>query len=272
MKRVDGVSAAGRQIEVTLLGTGTSHGIPMIACSCPVCRSDDPRDRRFRTAAAVRLPAEPPTFGQVLLIDAPPELRLASVRDGLDRVDAVLLTHAHADHIMGMDDLRRFNNVRGEQLPVYAQPDALEIARAVFSYADGPYAHPDRPSLRFVAVNEPFEVCGTLVTPIPLIHGRLEVLGFRVGSFAYCTDCSAIPEASLPLLADLDVLVIDALRYTPHPAHFNLPQALAAVELIRPRRAVLTHIAHEISHARTSAELPGGAELAVDGMRLTASL
>ena len=252
-------------LGITFLGTGTSHGIPMIGCDCPVCRSDDPRDRRFRASAAVTLPA-----GRVILIDVSPEFRLAAVAAGLPRVDAVLLTHAHADHILGMDDLRRYNETAQAAIPCFGDADTIATTRDVFSYARPPYVSPDRPALAFETIEGPTTIAGVEVIPIPLTHDQRTIFGYRIGRFAYCTDCSAIPAASFDLLADLDLLVLDALRYTPHPAHFNLAQALEAVERIRPQRTLLTHIAHEISHAATSSELPDGVELAYDGLQVSA--
>jgi phosphoribosyl 1,2-cyclic phosphate phosphodiesterase len=258
-------------MEVVFLGTGTSHGIPMIACDCPVCRSDDPRDRRNRACVVLRLGAGEGGGGRAILIDSPPELRLAAIANDIRRVDAVLLTHAHADHILGMDDLRRYNNILGGTIPCHASRQTIEIVRNVFGYAERPYDNPDRPSLAFAAIDGPTEICGLSVVPLPLLHGRTEVLGFRIGRFAYCTDCSGIPPATLPLLEGLDLLVLGALRYRPHPAHYNMEQALAAVRTIRPRRTLLTHIAHDISHASLSAELPAGVELAYDGLRTQAA-
>ena len=258
----------GREmLSITFLGTGTSHGIPMIGCDCDVCRSTDPRDRRNRPGAAVTVPD-----GRVILIDLPPEFRLAALATGLARVDAVLLTHAHADHIMGTDDLRRFNNLRGEAIDCYANAATIDVMRRVFGYAERPYINPDRPSLRLHAIDGPCEIAGVMVRPIELLHGRLPIFGYRIGRFAYCTDVSTIPDAAWPLLEDLDLLVLDALRYRPHPTHFNLPQALDAIERIAPRRALLTHIAHEISHDRTSAELPDNVAIAWDGQRVTAEM
>lgn len=259
-------------IEVTFLGTGTSHGIPMIGCDCAVCRSEDPRDRRNRTSVAVRLPAASPTDGRVILIDTPPEFRLSAIANDLDRVDAVLTTHAHADHIMGMDDLRRYNNMLGRTIGCYGGAETVQTLRAVFRYAEGAHGNPDCPSLAFGVLASPAEICGVTVTPIPLTHGRRSIFGFRIGRFAYCTDCSAIPQASWPLLADLDVLVLGALRYTPHPAHFTIAGALEAIGRIRPRRALLTHVSHECGHAALAAELPAGVAPAYDGLRVSAAL
>ena len=260
------------QLELTILGSGTSQGIPMVGCRCPVCRSDDPRDHRNRTCAAVRLPAAEGARPKVLLIDVPPEFRLSAIRDGVDRVDAVLLTHAHADHIMGMDDLRRFNDLQQEQIPCYSTPRWLETARRCFSYADRPFTRDGWPSFGFAPIDGPTQIAGVTVTPLPLSHGRETVLGYRIGRMAYCTDCSAIPDSTAELLEGLDVLVLDALRYSPHFAHFNVTQALEAIERLRPQRAILTHIAHEILHAKASRQLPPGVELAYDGLRVQARM
>jgi phosphoribosyl 1,2-cyclic phosphate phosphodiesterase len=315
------------ELEIVFLGSGTSHGIPMIGCRCAVCTSDDPRDRRNRASVAVRLPKGGATRGRVILIDAGPELRLSAVAMGLERVDAVLFTHAHADHIMGLDDIRRYNDISRGMIPCYGDAETLATLGRVFGYAvrstdipnrpsisleefapaapeggcpgDGCHAHtrssaggheagdhalpqgtgfaeatPDRRVRAWhpASLLAPREVCGVRVQPVPLVHDKAQVLGFRIGEFAYCTDCSAIPEASQALLQGLDLLVLDALRYTPHPGHFNIEQALAMVGRLRPRRTLFTHIAHEVSHARASAELPPGVELAYDGLRVKVPL
>lgn len=254
------------EIELIFLGTGTSHGVPMIACDCAVCRSDDPRDKRNRASAAVRAPD-----GRVILIDTAPELRLSAVGCGLTRVDAILFTHTHADHIMGLDDVRRFNDVSGATIDCYGSAETVGRLRQVFPYTEVAYerAPTDRPSLRFAVIDAPRRICGLPVVPVPLLHGRAEVLGFRFGPMAYCTDCSAIPEGSWDLLAGLELLVLDALRRTPHPTHFNLAEALEVVARLAPRRAWLTHITHELSHAATNAALPDNVALAHDGLRVS---
>lgn len=257
------------QTEIIFLGSGTSHGVPMIGCDCAVCRSEDPRDKRFRSSVALRLPAGPPTDGRVILIDAGPEFRLAAVANRLPRVDAVLLTHSHADHIMGMDDLRRYNNIMGRTIPCHGDEPTLEVLRNCFGYAVRPYENPDRPSFSLHRLDSPQTVAGTLVLPVPLVHGRRRIQGYRIGGLAYCTDCSEIPAEGRKLLEGLDVLVLGALRHTPHAAHFNLPQALAAIRDLAPRRAILTHIAHEFSHAATSRQLPANVSLAYDGLRVS---
>ncbi|KPK84679.1 MAG: hypothetical protein AMJ81_04990 [Phycisphaerae bacterium SM23_33] len=252
-------------IELIFLGTGTSHGVPMIGCHCPVCRSDDPRDRRNRASAAVRA-----ADGWVILIDAPPELRLAAVACGLERVDAICFTHAHADHIMGLDDVRRFNDISGATIDCYSDAGTRRRLREVFGYAEVSYeaAPTYRPSLRFGLIDSPRAICGLEVIPVPLLHGNQPVLGFRIGNMAYCTDCSEIPPASWDLLRGLELLVLDALRHTPHPTHFNLAGALEVVGRLRPGRTLLTHITHELGHRATSESLPENVALAFDGLRL----
>jgi len=255
-------------MEWIFLGTGTSHGVPMIGCDCAVCRSDDPRDRRNRAAAAVRL-----ADGRVILIDAPPELRLAAVAAGLDRVDAILLTHAHADHIMGLDDVRRFNDLLGATIPVYGSAPTLRTVRSAFGYAEVAHerAPANRPSLRLEVIGGATDICGRRVRAVPLMHGPTEVLGYRIGATAYCTDCSAIPAASMALLEGLELLVLDALRHRPHASHFTVAEALEAIAALRPRRALLTHVTHELAHAATSATLPENVAIAYDLLRVKSS-
>lgn len=259
-------------MEMLFLGSGTSHGIPMIGCGCRVCRSADTRDRRLRASAAVFLPPQEPTRGRVLVIDVAPEFRLVAIANDLRRVDAVLFTHGHADHIMGLDDIRRYNNIMDCTIPGYADAVTVEVIKRCFGYALGPYNHPDRPSMSLEEIAAPREICGVTVTPVPLVHGRLPILGYRIGGLAYCTDCSHIPETSLAMLSGLDLLVLDALRHTPHPTHFNLQQALEIIGRIRPGRTLLTHIAHEIGHAECSARLPTGVEIAYDGLRVRVAM
>ena len=266
------------EMEIVFLGSGTSHGIPMIGCDCRVCRSSDPRDRRLRTCVALALPPGEPTAGRVIVIDVPPEFRLEAIANDLRRVDAELFTHGHADHLMGLDDLRRYNNLMNATIPCYADAATAAIVQRCFGYAVGPYSHPDRPSISLTTLGgdggdgagpaAAREICGVRVQPVPLVHGRLPILGYRIGSFAYCTDCSEIPDASIALLGGLDLLVLDALRYTPHPTHFNLDGALAMIAQLTPRRTLLTHIAHEIGHAECTARLPKGVEIAYDGLRV----
>ncbi len=251
-------------MNVIFLGTGTSHGVPMIGCDCEVCTSADPRDRRTRVSLAVEY------GGRSILIDTTPELRLQCIANNIRTCDAVLFTHHHADHIVGLDDLRRFNWIHARALECYAMPDTLDHLRRMFAYAFSfdPEYPSAKPNLVGRVIDGAFDLFGKRITPIPLWHGRMSILGFRFDRFAYCTDCSAVPEASMQLLQDLDVLALDALRYRPHPTHFNLEQAIECARRIGARRTLFTHIAHEILHERTSRELPPGMELAYDGLRL----
>lgn len=249
-------------IRLTILGSGTSHGIPMIACDCGVCTSPDPHDRRTRVSAVFSFD------DHQVLIDTPPELRLQCVACNIRRIDAVLLTHAHADHVVGLDDVRRFNDLRNGPLNVHASPETLARVRQMFDYAfvDDPDYPSHKPTLIPVAVDGPFELFGRRVTPIPYKHGPFDVLGYRIGDVAYCPDCNFIPDSSRALLRDLDVLILGALRRRPHPTHFNLEQAVAEARRIGARRTYFTHIAHELRHAEVCAELPAGMALAHDGL------
>ncbi|HMP04026.1 MAG TPA: MBL fold metallo-hydrolase [Gemmatales bacterium] len=258
----------------TFLGTGTSVGIPMVGCECGTCLSTDPRNQRWRCSVVLQTPSG------TILIDTSPEMRLQLLRAEVKLIHAVLLTHYHADHLYGLDDIRVFPHRLGGPLPVYCTAETEAIVRRVFAYAfpelpdetgEGPPPRPASfvPSLRFERVIEgqPFQVLGEQVLPIPLQHAQFNVLGFRVGDVAYCTDVSYIPESSYSLLAGLDVLVLDALRHRPHPAHLSIDQALAVVERLRPRRAYFTHISHDVEHEETEAKLPSHVRLAYDGLQ-----
>lgn len=249
-------------INLIILGSGTSHGIPMIGCDCPVCTSHDPRDKRTRCSAALVYD------DRTVLIDASPELRLQCLACGIRHVDAVLFTHAHADHVAGIDDLRIFSQRSGRALPVFASPETLERLRIAYAYAfrDDPDYPSAKPQLEPHVVDGPFELFGRTIVPVAYDHGPTRVLGYRAGPIAYCPDCSRIPEASRRLLSNLDVLVLDALRRRPHPTHFNLEQAVAEARRIGARRTYFTHIAHELGHEATNAELPAAMELAYDGL------
>jgi phosphoribosyl 1,2-cyclic phosphate phosphodiesterase len=249
----------------TFLGTGTSAGVPMVGCHCPVCRSDDPRNHRYRCAVLLRVP-----HGNIL-IDTPPELRLQLVRADVAVVHAVLFTHYHADHLFGLDDLRPVARHLGDAVPLYCTGEVEGKIRTAFAYAftaeaDGLPAG-FVPKLRFERITDaPFRVLGELVTPVPLAHAHFDVFGFRVKDVAYCTDVSSIPRSSWPRLEGLDVLILDALRFKPHPAHFSLDQALDAIDQFRPRRAFLTHMSHDSDHEEVSRRLPPHVQLAYDGL------
>lgn len=249
-------------IRLIVLGSGTSHGIPMIGCDCPVCTSDDPRDKRTRTGVVFSYD------GYNLLVDTSPELRLQCVACDIRRVDAVVFTHFHADHIVGLDDVRRFNWLQGESITLYGDQQTLDRVRQMFPYAfeNDPEYPSAKPELRTELIDGSFELGGRRIIPIPLMHGSQRVFGFRVGDIAYCTDCSLIPDESRELLRDLDILLLDAVRHRPHATHFNLEQAVAEARRIGAKRTYFTHIAHALGHAETNAELPKGMELAYDGL------
>ena len=252
-------------MRVTFLGTGTSSGVPVIACACATCRSDDPRDRRWRTSVALAL-----DDGTSVLIDASPDLRAQALAFGLDRVDTILLTHEHADHVLGLDDVRIYNFRQRRTIPCLGTARTLRRVRAMFSYVFDP-ATPrggGLPQLTLSAVVGPFSIGGSTVVPVPLLHGSLPVLGFRIGAFAYLTDCNTIPDVSWPLLRGLDVVVLDALRRKPHATHFTLDQAVEAARRIGASRTYFTHMAHDLPHAATCAGLPEGMTLAHDGLCL----
>lgn len=249
-------------VELTFLGTGTSNGIPVIGCDCAVCRSNDPRDRRGRTSAVVALD------GRTLLIDTATELRLQALAVRLDRIDAALFTHAHADHTGGFDDLRRFNEIAQAHLPVYAGPETAAMLRDRFAYAfeDAFPFYGGKPDLTLHEVTGPFELFGQPIVPVPVTHGRTTVLGYRFGDLAYVTDAKTIPESSLALLDGLDVLVLNALRVRPHPTHLSVAEAVAVIERLRPREGYLVHLSHELGHERATALLPANVHVAYDGL------
>jgi phosphoribosyl 1,2-cyclic phosphate phosphodiesterase len=256
---------AGTARSLTLMGTGTSMGVPMIACDCPVCTSSDPHDARTRTGVAVR------NGTRNFLIDTGPELRLQVVRAGIREIEGVVYTHAHADHIMGMDDLRMFCFRQRQAIPLYCEPAVEQTLRHTFAYAFNPEPESlhSRPHLEFRRIGEePFELCGMTVQPIRLVHGRLPVLGFRIQDVAFCTDVSEIPDASWRHLENLRVLILGAIREEPHPTHFNVSQALDVVARCRPRQTYLTHISHSLPHSSTNARLPDGVQLAYDGLTI----
>jgi phosphoribosyl 1,2-cyclic phosphate phosphodiesterase len=250
----------------TFLGTGTSVGVPMVGCDCAVCRSRDPHNQRYRCAVLIGTPK-----GN-LLIDTPPELRLQLLREKVGAVHAVVYTHYHADHLFGLDDVRPLCWRLDGPMPLYCTAEVQEKVREAFAYAFAPEADHIPvgfiPKLRFQPITEePFTVLGERVTPIPLQHAHFKVFGFRIGDVAYCTDVSRIPDTSWPLLQDLRVLVLDALRPRPHPGHFSLDEALAVVARLQPVQAYLTHMSHELDHETTNRRLPAGVELAYDGLR-----
>ncbi len=245
-------------LRVTMLGSGTSTGIPVIGCPCAVCQSENPRNKRWRPGLKLEMEEG------IVLVDTPTDLRAQALEFGLPRVDAILFTHSHADHIFGLDDVRIFNFRQGAAIPCYGSEETLRAIRRVFAYAFEPGQEGGgKPQLELIAVREPFTVLGRRVVPIPVWHGEMEVFGYRLGAFAYVTDCNRIPDESLELLAGVEILVLDALRHRPHSTHFSVEESLAIAERIGPRRTILTHMAHEVDH---DDPLPAGVEFGYDGL------
>ncbi|HSU68178.1 MAG TPA: MBL fold metallo-hydrolase [Tepidisphaeraceae bacterium] len=257
------------EVELLFLGTGTSAGVPMIGCHCDVCASTDPRDKRMRPSVVI-------SYGPTrVLVDTTPELRLQCLANNIDRIDAIVFTHAHADHIMGLDDVRRFNYIKGGPLDVWADARTHATLGRCFAYAfkePEPEVKVFRPHLVPRTIEGPFEINDVLWTPVPLLHGDLPVLGYRVGNLAYCTDVSSIPEPSFDLLRGLDVLVLDALQYKKHITHFSVEQAIEAARRIGAKQTLFTHIAHSLPHELTNRDLPAGIRLAYDGQAVSASI
>lgn len=284
----------GGGLRVTFLGTGTSVGIPVPTCTCSVCRSDDPRNRRLRASLLLEWPRTPHPVRPAaveggggggsgragdggdeasaeaaarVLVDTATDLRQQALRVGLPRVDAVLYTHHHADHILGLDELRIYNFIHDMAIPLYGSPVTLEAIGRTFRYAFEPGAG-GVPRLTLNPVEGPFELLGRRVVPVPVKHAGMTVYAYRVGGFAYVTDCSSIPHESADLLRGLQVLVIDALRRKPHPAHFNLEGALQEIDRLAPRIAYLTHLGHDFDHAGLAAGLPEHVRVAHDNLVL----
>jgi phosphoribosyl 1,2-cyclic phosphate phosphodiesterase len=252
-------------VRVVFLGTGTSHGVPMIGCECAVCRSDDPRDQRSRPSIVIEQ-----DDGLRVLVDTTPDLRTQALREKIRRVDAVIFTHSHADHIMGLDEVRRFNMMSGQPMPMYADRSTLDDIRTTFRYifeSDAPKGG-GKPDIRLWTIGGRFSMGRQEVVPVPIQHGTRHILGLRFGRFAYLTDCNGIPEPSFALLGGLDYLVLDALRHKPHPTHFTLAEAVEMARRIGARQTYFTHIAHDLGHAAICATLPDGMALAHDGLTI----
>lgn len=251
-------------MRITFLGTGTSTGVPMIGCGCATCLSTDPRDTRLRPSIYVE------TADARILVDAGPDLRTQALRHQITRIDAILFTHGHADHILGMDDVRSFNALMNAPMPCFGDAATLEDIRRMFGYVFDPGTPKGGglPRLDLREVQGPFRVGDVDAVPVPLFHGKRPILGYRFGAMAYLTDCSRIPDASWPLLEGLDLLILNALRVRPHPTHFSLDEAVAAATRIGAPRTFFTHMCHDLRHAPTDAALPSGMALAYDGLVL----
>lgn len=258
----------------------------MIGCECAVCRSTDPRDRRTRPSIYIELHADEvestsgpyrANTGRVtsaILVDTSTDLREQALAHAVTRVDAILFTHSHADHIMGLDEVRRFNVLQRAPIPCFGDVATLDDLRRTFAYAfdSSPVRGGGIPQITLFRIAGPFCVGDVEIVPVPLLHGARSILGFRLGPFAYLTDCSGIPTASWPLLAGVEILVLDALRDRPHPTHFSVPEAIAVAERVGPSRTLFTHICHDLPHEATCRRLPTGVELAYDGQVIDVQL
>ena len=252
--------------HITVLGSGTSSGVPTIGCSCAVCQSTDPRDKRLRPSILLRY------GGRNVVIDTTPDFRAQVLRAGISRLDAILYTHAHADHILGLDDVRPFNYRQKERIPVYATEDTLAAIQRVFAYAFDADPQSTVPKLDLhVMQDESFDLFDAQFTPIRLAHGNSTVFRFRFGATAYLTDHSGIPDESMDKLSGLDVLFLDALRHRPHPTHSTVEQCLKWVDQLKPKRVFLTHMCHDLGHQQTEAQLPAHVRLAYDGLEIETS-
>jgi len=247
--------------RVTMLGSGTSTGVPVIGCTCAVCRSDDPRNKRWRPGLKLEM-------GEgIVLVDTPTDLRVQALRFGLPRLDGVIYTHSHADHIFGLDDIRIFNFRQRMAIPCYGSEATLKAIRRTFAYVfEADQEGGGKPQIELIPIREPFEILGQRIVPVPVWHGSMEVFGFRIGRFAYVTDCSAIPDSSFAMLAGVEILILDALRYRPHPTHFSLAEATTAAVRIGAARTIFTHLSHDVDHAAPAQPLAPGTELGYDGL------
>jgi len=267
-------------MRVTVLGSGTSHGVPSIGCDCEVCRSTDPKDHRTRPSILIDVTPGPKAAAfrrdgfaagvRSILVDTSTDLRSQALSNDVRRIDAILFTHSHADHIFGIDDVRRYNQMQQSPIPCYADADTLASLKRMFAYVFEPPKQRGGgvPQLAIFRIAGPFTLGGVEIVPVPLFHGELPVLGFRIGAFAYLTDCNRIPDESWPLLDGVRTVILDALRHRPHSTHFSVAEAVDVSRRLGAERTYFTHICHDLGHARTNAQLPPGVELAYDGLVL----
>jgi len=257
---------AGYGVKITVLGSGTSTGVPTIGCHCAVCTSTDPRDKRLRPSILVSY------GGRNVLIDVTPDFRTQALRTGFERLDAILFTHEHADHIMGLDDVRPFNFRQREHIPIYASGRTMAAIHSAFRYIfDGAAQATAIPQLESHTLDgASFNLFGMEFTPVPILHGKAMVYGFRFGNAAYLTDHSEIPPDSLEQLRGLDVLFLDALRDKPHPTHSTVEHSMRTAQQLAAKRVFFTHICHDLGHARTEDRLPPHIRLAYDGLEIHA--
>jgi phosphoribosyl 1,2-cyclic phosphate phosphodiesterase len=249
-------------MKLTFLGTGTSTGVPMLGCKCRVCTSSDPRDRRTRPSVLLQYD------GRTVMIDATPDFRQQGLRENIQRMDAVIFTHTHADHVFGLDDVRVFNFRQNGSIPIFADPRSMADIRRIFDYVfRGDYPYGGIPRLEPSLIEGDFDLWGQRFVPLPVLHGSLPILGFRFGGCAYVTDFSVVPDKTMALLEGVEILILDALRYQPHPSHSTVQQSLQLVERLQPRQAYFTHLAHDLMHEETNATLPPNVQLAYDGLQ-----
>jgi phosphoribosyl 1,2-cyclic phosphate phosphodiesterase len=254
-------------LELTVLGSGTSMGVPTLGCHCAVCESKDAHDKRTRPSVLLSY------GGRNIVIDTTPDFRTQAMTAHLDRLDAILFTHSHADHIFGLDDIRPYNLKQKAAIPIYASDATLSVLQRTFAYIfDDAPTESSLPGVELHTIDGPFPLFGVEIVPIPAMHGPGKVLGFRIGSAAYLTDFSTIPESSKALLEGLDHFILDALRYRSHPMHSTVEQSLALVAELKPRHAWFTHICHDLGHSDTNAKLPENVRLAYDGLRLETAI
>ena len=253
-------------MQLTMLGVGSSAGTPAVGCGCATCTSTDTRNKRTRCSSLITLDS-----GENILIDTGPDLRNQALRENIKRVDAVLYTHTHADHLHGIDDLRAFCQIQRKQIPLYAKADAVAHITQKFGYVlREPSDFWEMPVLRIESVKAPFMLFGTQITPIPVMHGKSHIFGYRVGNIAYLTDVSEIPETSIALLQDLDILLLDCLRETTHPTHINIEQSLAYIGRIKAKQSYMIHMSHDLEYITLTDQLPKGAFVGFDGLKLHA--
>lgn len=250
-------------LQITFLGTGTSHGVPVIACDCEVCQSDNPKNKRMRTSLYVK------SKKYNLLIDTPPEMRLELIENNIKEVNSVLMTHAHADHIMGFDDIRALNWFQGKEMPVYGDQKTLNHIRKVFPYI---FAEENTgggiPQVVLKEVEAEFTFADLNIKAVPIYHGSNLILGYRINNFAYLTDCSSIPESSYKMLAGIEYAAIDSLRFKEHPTHMSVDQAVELVEKLNLKKGYLTHISHRLDHDKLIDYLPENVRPAYDGLKI----
>ena len=250
-------------MNITFLGTGTSYGIPIVGCNCKTCKSKNPKNNRFRSSIFIQLP------DVSLIIDTPPEFRLQLLQNNISDTDAILFTHSHADHLMGFDDIRAFNKLHNKTIPCYGNSKTIDRIKKAFNYIfNCDQIGGGIPEVSLKVINSKFKINQTDIIPLPVKHGQLDIFGYKINKMAYITDCSSIPDSTLNLIKDINVLIIDALRYKPHSTHMNIREAVNLIQTLDVNQAYLTHLSHDIEHEQTNSELPDNIQLAYDGLKI----